>query len=144
MYPALSDPEPTLIGELLARGPAQVLRLSLIYALLDGQDRIGLVHLRASLALWEYVERTVRYVFEAKVGIRTGDKVVDTIDRAFQEQGVGTVLTRSYIMRHLFRGHERSDRIERAMQILIDRSDYETAEDSNTGGRPAKGWRFTG
>ena len=42
-----------LVGALLARAEAQVLRLSMIYALLDGAAVITPTHLTAALALWE-------------------------------------------------------------------------------------------
>jgi hypothetical protein len=52
-----------LAGALLARAEAQTLRLALIYALLDGSNRISSAHLRAAIALWSYAEESARYVF---------------------------------------------------------------------------------
>ncbi len=67
-----------LAGILTSRAEAQVLRLSLIYALLDGAPAIGRVHLDAALALWTYSERSAIHVF----GQRTGDPIADRIVEA--------------------------------------------------------------
>jgi hypothetical protein len=58
---------PGLVGTLLARAEAQVLRLSMLYALLDGTATIRTEHLYAALALWEYVEASVTYIFGTSV-----------------------------------------------------------------------------
>ena len=55
MYGALSAPTPGLLGAIIARGEAQTVRLALLYALLDGADAIGKVHLEAALELWIYL-----------------------------------------------------------------------------------------
>src|SRR5262245_53622239 len=47
VYPMLSKERPGLVGTLLARAEAQVLRLSMLYALLDGTDTIRTEHLYA-------------------------------------------------------------------------------------------------
>jgi hypothetical protein len=52
IYPALSQGESGLVGAILGRGEAQVLRLSLISALLDRASEIQAPHLAAALAEW--------------------------------------------------------------------------------------------
>jgi hypothetical protein len=51
-YPRLTRPRTGLVGAATSRAEAQVLRLSLIYALLDRADTIGVPHVRAALAVW--------------------------------------------------------------------------------------------
>src|SRR5262249_3048920 len=63
VYPDLSEGRPGLAGALLARAEAHVMRLALLYALLDRSPTIGAVHLLAALAVWDYCERSVKYVF---------------------------------------------------------------------------------
>ena len=46
-----------------ARGVTQVLRLSLLYALFDGDRVIGTEPLDAALALWSYAEHSARWLF---------------------------------------------------------------------------------
>jgi hypothetical protein len=49
--------------EATARGVTMVLRLSLLYALIDGKDMIDVGHLDAALALWAYAEHSARWLF---------------------------------------------------------------------------------
>src|SRR4029453_5373573 len=62
-YPALSAGKPGLLGAVTARAEAQVLRLSVIYALLDCSPKITADHHRAAMAIWNYAERSVRWIF---------------------------------------------------------------------------------
>jgi len=51
------------LGKVTARAEAHALRLSLIYALVDGAVAIGIEHLRAGLAVWAYCERSAMLIF---------------------------------------------------------------------------------
>lgn len=57
------DADPPANVHLVARWEAHILRLSLIYALLDGSSVILPEHYEAALAVWNYAERTVEYVY---------------------------------------------------------------------------------
>src|SRR5262249_32964711 len=59
VYPKLSEGRVGLVGALTARGEAQVLRLSCIYALLDCSPVVDLPHLRAALEVWRYCEESI-------------------------------------------------------------------------------------
>jgi hypothetical protein len=74
-YQKLTAERTGMKGALCSRADAHVLRLSLLYALLDGAAAIKPVHLRAALAVWDYSERSVQYLF----GGITGDPVADKI-----------------------------------------------------------------
>lgn len=52
-----------LLAAVTSRAEAQVLRLSMIYALLDGEITIRVQHLRAALALWRYCRSSARLIF---------------------------------------------------------------------------------
>ncbi len=78
VYHDLSGDRPGMAGALLARGEAHVMRLSALYAVLDGQAAIDLVHLRAGLSLWQYAEESTRLIF----GDTLGNPIADTILRA--------------------------------------------------------------
>jgi hypothetical protein len=45
-----------MIESITARAEAQTLRFSLVYALLDQVDTIGLAHLKAGIAVWDYAD----------------------------------------------------------------------------------------
>jgi 5S rRNA maturation endonuclease (ribonuclease M5) len=51
--------------EATARAVTMVLRLSMLYALLDSKDAIGVEHLDAALALWSYAEHSARWLFSS-------------------------------------------------------------------------------
>jgi hypothetical protein len=71
-----------LTGTLLGRDAAQVVRLALIYGLLDGVEReIDVQHLQASIALWEYVERSVAYIFGASTGNEDADAILAALSK---------------------------------------------------------------
>jgi hypothetical protein len=74
-YRRLAEPVEGIVGGLLARAEAHVLRLALLYALIDGASSIGPAHLDAALALWDYAAASVSWAF----GEITGDPVADAI-----------------------------------------------------------------
>ena len=59
-----------MLGAILGRAEAQVLRLALIYALLDGSAFIDEPHMLAALACWDYAEASARFVFGDASAIR--------------------------------------------------------------------------
>jgi hypothetical protein len=63
VYPELSKAHPGLMGAVINRAEAQVIRLALIYALLDGNAVIEQKHLESALALWNYAEASARLIF---------------------------------------------------------------------------------
>lgn len=111
VYPELSDAKPGLAGAMMARGEAQVLRLSCLYALLDLSDSIGIEHQRAALALWEYSEASVRAIF----GGLSGDPNLDTVTAALTAKGQLTLTE----MHGLFGRNVAAMEIERVVGVLI-------------------------
>jgi hypothetical protein len=63
LYPALTAGTPGLAGAATGRGEAQTLRLSLLYALLDGSPIIDLPHLQAAHAVWCYCKASAHIIF---------------------------------------------------------------------------------
>lgn len=64
IYYGLDDDADGLFGAATARAEAQLLRLSLTYALTDGSHVIDRPHLEAAQALWAYCEASARYLFD--------------------------------------------------------------------------------
>ena len=64
-----------LLAAMTARTEPQIVRLALVYALLDRSPVIDVPHLRAARALWDYAERSVLHVF----GDSTGDRHADAL-----------------------------------------------------------------
>lgn len=63
VYGTLTREEAGIVGAIIGRAEAQVLRLSALYAVLDRSATIRLPHLLAALALWEYAEASARRIF---------------------------------------------------------------------------------
>jgi Protein of unknown function (DUF3987) len=51
-------------GEVTRRGAAQVVRISMIFALLDGNREVSLAHLKAAEAVWKYCNESAKWAFE--------------------------------------------------------------------------------
>ena len=91
VYPKLSAGRPGMLGAVSSRAEAQVLRLSMLYALLDCSAVIHVPHLVAALALWDYCEESARWIF----GDTLGDPVADTILANLRRAGIAITPVRS-------------------------------------------------
>lgn len=133
LYPHLTAEDSGLFADLTARAAPQVVRLALVYALMDRAKRIELQHLQAALALWRYSEASVRLIF----GDRLGDPVADRILRALREAGRRGV-TRTEI-NNLFKGSKHTGDLDAALELLRKRGKA-TSTTVQTGGRPSEVW----
>jgi hypothetical protein len=134
-YPALSQLRPGLRGAATSRAEAQVLRLSAIYAALDCSPVVGLPHLQAALAVWEYCSASASHLF----GDSTGDPIADRIREALEQSPEG--LSKNQI-RNLFHGHVNCGRIDAALEQLM-MIDAASCHSEHTGGRPSTLWSAT-
>ena len=135
VYPELSEGRPGLSGALTGRGEAQVVRLSLLYALLDKSNVIQAQHLRAALALWDYCRRSVEHIFGRSLGDPIADSILDALDRA-----APSPLSRTDI-RSVVGGRIEAHRIDNALALLV-RHRLAHMEQHDTGGRPAELWHL--
>jgi hypothetical protein len=133
VYPVLSQVHPGLYGAATSRAEAQVLRLSALYAVLDCTPIIGLAHLQAALAVWDYCSASAALFF----GTATGDHITDRILEAINASQSG-FLSRKQITA-LFHGRLSSSRIEAALQQLLSFGAlFQSSQPS--GGRPSTLW----
>jgi hypothetical protein len=113
IYERMSKRPEGLYADACKRGDAQTIRLSMIYALLDGKAIIEPVHLRAGLALWDYCEAGTKRIF----GDLLGEPVADTILKALR-RAEPAGLTRTMISAIL--GHNRAaSAISAALERLL-------------------------
>lgn len=63
IYPTLCYDKDNRISDILNRAAVQVLRLSLIYALLDRSRAISENHINCALAVWNYCKESAEYIF---------------------------------------------------------------------------------
>jgi hypothetical protein len=75
-YEAVPD-ESGLLGAVTARAEAQLLRLSLVYALIDGAECIEVSHLKAAEAVWNYAHASAQYVFGESLGDPSAQRLLD-------------------------------------------------------------------
>jgi hypothetical protein len=113
-YDEISTDRPGLWGALTARAEAQVLRLALVYALLDSSAKIDVPHLRAALAVWRYCDASAAYLF----GDRLGHPVADKLLAAIRAAGTAGI-SRTGLSKALGKNVPAAD-IEVALQLLLD------------------------
>ncbi len=131
-YRRLAEPVDGIVGGLLARAEAHVLRLALLYALVDGAGSLGPAHLEAALALWEYAAASVAWIFRDV----TADTLAETIRVALAGHPQG--MTRTEIRDHL--GRNRSGAAVDAALGVLACTGRARAERLVTAGRPAVLW----
>ncbi|MCH8921495.1 MAG: hypothetical protein IIA23_12450, partial [Chloroflexi bacterium] len=131
-YGELSQGKPGLFGAIVARSEAYTMRLACVYALMDMSGTVKAEHLMAALALWEYAENTVRYIFADA----TGDATADTILRALRSQGP---MTQTNIYDGLFGSNRSAERIAQALSLLAELG-LAASQEIETAGRPVTIW----
>jgi len=135
VYPKLSEGEPGLLGAILARAEAHVLRVSVLYAVLDRSPIIRPAHLRAALAVWDYADASARRIFGGEL---LGLSVADTIARALRQRGrLGRTEISSLLGRNKTRGE-----IDAALRLLEGKGKIRRSIRHAEGaqGRPAEVW----
>jgi hypothetical protein len=132
-YPRLTALRPGVFGMVTSRAEAHVVRLALLYALLDRYNQIEPIHLRAALALWDYCERSARSIF----GDALGDRDAQAILNALRAAPAG--LTRTEIRRRVFHDNKDAQFVASKLGIL---HHYRLArfESIATQGRPVERW----
>ena len=131
-YPQLTEPAAGLAGAITARAEAHVIRLALIYALLDGQHAIQPQHLQAALALGDYTQRSARWA----LGQASGDPLAEQVHDALLRSPDG--LTRTQISGLVHRNLP-AQHLERALHALA-QAGRATRTRIDTAGRPVELW----
>jgi hypothetical protein len=108
----LSEGQPGLVGALTSRAEAQVLRLSVIYAVMDKSPVVRPEHLLAALAFWDYAEDSARYIF----GNASGNPVADRILSALKDAGAAGMTSTQ--ISGLFSRHAKAGQIHAALNEL--------------------------
>ena len=135
VYPELSEGHTGMIGAILGRAEAQVLRLSILYALMDCSAIIRREHLEAALALWEYSEAAARFIFGDSLGDPSADEILRNL-RLVRPAG----LNRTEIS-NLFGRNKNASEINRALTVLIEGGLARCKRSkSENGGRPEESW----
>jgi hypothetical protein len=136
IYPDLSEGKPGMLGAIIGRAEAQVMRLSAIYALLDKSTLIRPEHHHAAMAVWRYCENSARWIFETGTGNKNADRIYAAL-RAAGQKG----LTKLQITNDVFNRHATKFEIDEALRLLhgLKRA---TCRCEVTAGRPAERWFY--
>lgn len=132
VYEELSEGGEGLLGAVTARSEAQVMRLAVLYALLEGCKKIQVRHIDAGLAAWTYCEQTAAYLFSSA----DGDPKADRVYNAVRAEPNG--LTRMEI-RALFGGHIEKGELDDTLGDLAADGLIERRQEK-TLGRPVERW----
>jgi hypothetical protein len=131
-YGELADDDASgLLGAVTSRAEAQVLRLSMIYALLDGGDTITVDHLQAALALWRYCRSSAAMIF----GDASGDSLTDRLLTLIRET---PGISRNEIHRRIS-SNVKAAELVKVLARLRDAGRVRV-EKVETGGKPAEKW----
>lgn len=133
VYPKLSEGKPGMVGAVIARAEAQVMRLACIYALLHLSPVVKTCHLEAALAVWDYAEASALSIF----GDNMGDPIADRIITALKQRGR---LSETEV-HDLFDRHN-SKAVSRALDLLFQAGRIESETLGDTGGRPKVIWKL--
>jgi len=128
IYPELAREDvPGLWGKATSRAEAQVVRLSMLYALLDLCERIKLEHIKAAKALWDYCFESARWALEDCRFSRDAQRIYDALRKG------RPIMTRTQIQREVFKNHLTNEQWTAAIGEL---AGVVTVEKQGTGGKP--------
>jgi Protein of unknown function (DUF3987) len=137
-YAALAEDEPDgPLGSVLARGPAYVMRLALVYALADGASSIAAEHLLAALAVWDNAVQTARLLFPDTVAKTNRDKLAEFIRTAPEGR------TRTEITTKCFGNNVASAEIDELVGELIAEDLIEATTVKPPRGKPTTRYHWT-
>jgi hypothetical protein len=136
IYHAVPDAD-GLFGAATSRAEAQMLRLSVAYALLDGSQEIRLEHVVAALAAWLYAQDSARYIFGTASGDPVASRLLDAVIRA-GDDGFDFEQQRDLFGRNVGRA-----RLDAALEELEAQGLVVTTQE-RTNGRPRLVTRYVG
>lgn len=124
-----------LLAEVTARATGHVVRMAMIYSLLDFSKIIRPVHLEAALECWRYAEDSAKYVFGNTAPDPISDKILTTLKSA--ENG----LTQNQL-RNLFSRNASSSQIKVALSTLLESNQIEFHKErlDNNSKKPTTFW----
>lgn len=117
-----------------SRSEAYVKRLACALALLDATDVVGVAHLKTAVAMWDYVDESIRFVFGAAVKDPNEAKLIEALKAA--PDG----LTRKEINHDVFGRHLKAKAIGDVLSNLWTRGVVHSKTESAGRGRPAERW----
>jgi hypothetical protein len=124
---------PGVTGAVTSRAEAQMLRLSMLYAALDGHSDIKRQHIDAAYHLWRYCEDSAAWAFARSTGSAHADRLLQALSDASDGR-----LKRSDVSRQVFGNNSTRAQIDTAIRVLQDRGTVRLEKARPTRGRPAE------
>jgi Protein of unknown function (DUF3987) len=130
LYLRMAQDEPGgLLGSVIARDAAQVLRLSVLYDLCSASASIDTDHVTAALAVWSYCRSSAAFIFGDSLGNPLADKLLQALKDAGPDGLSGRQLDRAV------GGHASKTELDAARDALSRRG-LITTYTLDSGGRP--------
>jgi hypothetical protein len=124
-------------GAVTCRGEAQVLRLSMIYALADKSVKVTTEHLKAAIAVWNYARDSVRHLFAKELS----DPNLLKLFRALRKVAPDWI-SRGDVSVNVFHRNASADQLERWFRVL-EEGGHAIRKHQKTAGRPVEMWKTT-
>lgn len=124
-YELSRDDVPGLWGQVTSRAEAQVVRLSLLFALMDLSERINVEHIKAAEAVWRYCFESARCIFGEKKYSPEGQRILDSLQNGS--------LTMTQISHEVFNKHLHGEKLGSVLDEINSEIKMEKIE---TGGKP--------
>lgn len=133
VYPRLTEDESGTFGAVIARAEAQVLRIALIFALLDMSAEIRPEQIYAALAVWKYCRESARFIFGQAESNPVAAKILSALKEGEKTQ---TELNK------LFSGHTSSNQLKSTLADLqaVGRITQRREGGGNGKGKPTIYW----
>src|SRR5262249_5861783 len=115
IYNAVEGAPPTkgLIDHLTARAAPQMLRLAILYALLDGAAQVAAPHINAAHALWQFCEASASYIFSDLSSDHVADMILCELQK-IRPDGYN----RRELINDIFGCRVRANELSRALHAL--------------------------
>jgi hypothetical protein len=133
-YKSIKTSAEGIVGSIVARSDAHVLRLTMLFAVLDASSLMKPEHLKAAIAFWQYCERSASWIF----GEKTGNKAADKIYWALQREPKG--ITRTQLSLQVFNNHISKTNMDIAFSTLVDAGLARFKFERVKGDKPIQRW----
>lgn len=135
IYEGLCEELPGKVGSVTSRAEAQVVRLALLFSLLDGGEEIGLNHLQAAEALWHYCRDSAKWAFMESRFSKDARKLLEGLNSAGSKG-----LTRSQIISGIFSNNIASSALDGVFREIENFMEVECNQ--ATGGAPSTTYKL--
>jgi hypothetical protein len=113
-YKGLRVRAPGPYGQATARGAPIVMRLAVIYAILDSSPEVTRSHLESALACWDYCDQTAQSLFGNAPADIEGEQVM----KVLREETAKNGMTKTEINRKAFGGRKASQTLDSILSVL--------------------------